>query len=257
MRQARLPPPAELSAAIREATKGMPFREGVFAPFAADVERARGLAPLTPDLLRATEQGPLLEGLLHSRGESVQAIIAFSAIGDAARLRQWAIDAGPGTILIDLKQEAAALAAAQRGRILRCLAVAAVLLVLVVGIALRSARRVARVVAPMVLATAVIVAVLRVSGVPLDLFHLMSLVLAAGLGIDYALYFERTGNDRDERLRTLHAVLVCSVSTLMVFALLAFSSIPVLRSIGITVTLGVVLNFLLALAMPREPAGGR
>lgn len=257
MRQARLPSPAELAAAIREATTGMPFRAGVFAPFAADVERARTRTPLTPEALRATEQGPLLEGLLHRRGRSVQAIIAFSAIADPARLRRWATDAGPETILIDLKLEAAALAAAQRVRILRCLAVAAVLLVLVVGIALRSARRVARVVAPMALATAVIVAVLRVSGVPLDLFHLMSLVLAAGLGIDYALYFERTGNDRDERLRTLHAVLVCSVSTLMVFALLSFSSIPVLRSIGITVTLGVVLNFLLALAMPREPASGR
>ena len=78
---------------------------------------------------------------------------------------------------------------------------------------------------------------------PLDLFHLMSLVLAAGLGVDYALFFERSEGDRDERLRTLHGVLVSSVSTLMVFALLSLSSMPVLRSIGVTVTLGVVMNF--------------
>jgi len=254
LRQSRLPAAAELDAAIASAAKDTPFRDGVFAPFLADVGRARQLAPLTPDRLRATEQGPLLEGLLHARGGQVQALIAFSAIADAARLRQWATAAGPETILIDLKQEASALAAAQRGRVLRCLAVAAVLLVIVVGIALRSTRRVLRVVAPMALSTAAIVAVLRIAGFPLDLFHLMSLVLAAGLGIDYALYFERTGNDREERLRTLHAVLVCSVSTLMVFALLSFSTIPVLRSIGVTVTLGVVLNFLLALALPRDSA---
>jgi predicted exporter len=39
----------------------------------------------------------------------------------------------------------------------------------------------------------------------------------------------------------------------MVFALLSFSSLAVLRSIGVTVTLGVVLNFALALAMHRRP----
>ena len=78
-------------------------------------------------------------------------------------------------------------------------------LLLVICVALRDWRRVARVVAPMALTTAAIVAVLRALGLPLDLFHLMSLVLAAGLGVDYALFFERTGDDRDERLRTLHA----------------------------------------------------
>ena len=254
MRQARLPAPAILEMAVTRAAKGMPFRDGLFAPFVADVNRARGLEPLTPAALRATAQGTLLEGLLHQRDGNMQAVIAFSAVADPRSLDQWAAGAGPETILIDLKREVSALAAAQRGRILRCLAVAAVLLVVVVGIALRSARRVMRVVAPMALTTVAILALLRVFGVPLDLFHLISLVLAAGLGIDYALYFERSGDDRDERLRTLHAILVCSLSTLMVFALLSFSSIPVLRSIGITVALGVVLNFLLAIVLSRRPA---
>jgi predicted exporter len=103
----------------------------------------------------------------------------------------------------------------------------------------------------MALTTLAVIAALRVTGQALDLFHLISLVLAAGLGLDYALYFERAGADRPERLRTLHGVLVCALSTLMVFALLSLSSIPVLRSIGITVSLGVLFNFLLALALPR------
>ena len=37
----------------------------------------------------------------------------------------------------------------------------------------------------------------------------------------------------------------------MVFALLAFSTLPVLRAIGITVTAGVVSNFVLALLLTR------
>jgi predicted exporter len=46
-------------------------------------------------------------------------------------------------------------------------------------------------------------------------------------------------------------VLVCSLSTLMVFVLLSLSTMPVLRSIGITVSLGVVSNFVLALLLTR------
>jgi predicted exporter len=42
----------------------------------------------------------------------------------------------------------------------------------------------------------------------------------------------------------------------MVFALLALSSLPVLRAIGVTVSLGVVSNFVLALLLTRPPRGG-
>jgi predicted exporter len=57
-----------------------------------------------------------------------------------------------------------------------------------------------------------------------------------------------------EQRRTLHAVIVCSLSTLMVFALLAASTIPVLRAIGLTVSLAVVSNFLLAVMVTRARA---
>ena len=62
------------------------------------------------------------------------------------------------------------------------------------------------------------------------------------------------GDDRAEQLRTLHAVIVCSLTTLLVFALLGLSSIPVLRAIGVTVTLGVLFNFVLGLLVARQPA---
>ncbi|NLB58472.1 MAG: hypothetical protein GX805_08430, partial [Gammaproteobacteria bacterium] len=41
--------------------------------------------------------------------------------------------------------------------------------------------------------------------------------------------------------------------TALVFGLLALSSIPVLRAIGLTVTIGVVGNFVLALLVARRP----
>jgi predicted exporter len=127
--------------------------------------------------------------------------------------------------------------------------------VVVVAIALRSARRVWRVLLPMALTTLAILAILHGCGIALSLFHLIALVLAAGLGLDYALFFEHAADDAADQARTLHAVLVCSLSTLMVFALLATSSLPVLRAIGLTVTLGVIGNFVLALILTRADRG--
>ncbi len=91
-------------------------------------------------------------------------------------------------------------------------------------------------------------AALQALGISLNLFHLIALVLAAGLGIDYALFFESVEENPEEQRRTLHAVMVCSLSTLWVFLLMAFATTPVLSSIGLTVSLGVVSNFVLGAA---------
>jgi predicted exporter len=156
--------------------------------------------------------------------------------------------------LLDTKNASETLVTNQRIKILWSLAIAAVLLAAVVAFSLKRASRVYRVLAPMALTTLLIIAVLQAAGVSMTLFHLIALILAAGLGLDYALFFEHASDDPMDQRRTLHALLVCSISTLMVFVLLGISSLPVLRAIGITVSLGVVLNFVLALLLTRSEA---
>lgn len=251
-RQQSLPGNAALEEALAIAQEALPFRSDAFAPFQADVASSKELEPLEFRGVEGSAISVLLEGLLHERKDDYAALVALTGVEDAGRLDQWAQSAGEGVVVIDLKRESAALVTRQRHRILLCLAVAALLLSVVVRVSLGNWRRTARVLAPMALSTLCIIAVLRGAGQSLDLFHLISLVLAAGLGLDYALFFERARAGRQERLRTLHGILVCAFSTLLVFALLSLSSIPVLRSIGLTVALGVLFNFLLALALPRE-----
>jgi predicted exporter len=94
----------------------------------------------------------------------------------------------------------------------------------------------------------------RASGLSLSLFHLVALTLAAGLGLHYALFFERPVADAAEARRTLHATLVCVASALLVFGMQAFSSLPVLRAIGLTVALGVAFHFCLSILMARHPS---
>lgn len=255
-RQQRLPDAGALREALQRAQAGVPFRAGVFEPFVRDVEQARALPPLTIEKLRSSPLGVSIDMLLAQRSGGVSALVTLSGVNDVAALQAFAARAGDNVHLLDIKDASEQLVAAQRTRILWTLAAASVLLVAVIAIALRSRSRVYRVLAPMALTTVLVLAVLRASGVSLNLFHLIALVLAAGLGLDYALFFEHASADRAEQRRTLHAVVVCSLSTLMVFALLGLSDVPVLRAIGVTVTLGVIFNFVFALLLTRPPPEG-
>ena len=150
--------------------------------------------------------------------------------------------------LIDLKQTSATLLIEFRNSTLErlLLGIAAILLILSVG--LRSATAALRVILPILLAIGLTSALLSAMGERLSLFHLIALLLTAGIGIDYSLFFQRREDQGTERLSIMHALLVCAVSTVTVFGMLAASPIPVLHSIGITVSMGVPLCFLLALA---------
>ena len=254
-RQARLPDPDALRAALDGALRDLPFRSRVFEPFLADVEQARNLPVLTPADLRDTPLELLVDNLLQERDGEWIGIVTLMGVRDTAAL-EGLLTRTPGRAsLLDLKRASTALVVEQRRRILYTLGIAAVLLVVVVRLALGDWTRARRVIAPMVLTTAMVAGLLHLFGEPLNLFHLIALILAAGLGLDYALFFERAADDPLEQRRTLHGIIVCSLSTFMVFALLSASTIPVLQSIGVTVSLGVIANFMLALLMTRPGPG--
>ncbi|WP_043690486.1 MMPL family transporter [Luteimonas huabeiensis] len=246
-RQARLPAPDALRAVLDDALAGTPFRPDAFAPFLADVETARTAAPLTARDLAGTPLDASVSGLLLPGEGRVTALVALGGLEDPARVA--AAAAAHGAHLVDLKETSESLVSAWRGGVLASLGLAALLLAATVWAALRRPRRVWRVLLPMGLTLLLTLGLLRAFGIELTLFHLVSLILAAGLGLDYALFFERAAGERAEHLRTLHAVLVCSSMTALVFGLLALSSIPVLRAIGLTVAIGVVANFVLAVLL--------
>jgi predicted exporter len=251
-RQARLPDTSSLQSALDEAVARTPLRPDAFADFVRDVGIAKHAAPLTARDLDGTPLAASVGGLLLSHPGHATALVSLTGLDDVGAVAR--VAALHGAELLDLKQASESLVVEYRQRVLWALGGAALLLVLTVWLALRQPQRVLRVLAPMALTTLLILAVLRGFGVELTLFHLVALILAAGLGLDYGLFFDHAGDDRKEQLRTLHAVIVCSLTTLLVFALLALSSIPVLRAIGSTVAIGVFGNFILALLITRQPA---
>jgi len=248
-RQQALPSRDALEASLAEAQQGTPFQPKLFEPFVDDVQKARALPLLTPERFASSPLGQRLSGMLVQRDGHWLGLGTLSGVRDVAALQSLARDSGGMVRLLDLKEAAESLVVDYRTRILHALLGATLLLVVAIVVALRSVRRAWHVLAPMTLATFLVLAVERVCGVEVSLFHLVALILAAGLGLHYALFFERDTSDAAEQRRTLHATLVCVLSALLVFGLLAWSSIPVLRAIGLTVSLGVAFHFCLSILM--------
>lgn len=249
VRQQQLPDPATLQKTLNEALRGLPFRPDLFQPFLDDVRAARALPPLTPERYAQTPLGQRLAAMLVQRDGHWLGLGTVSGVHDVAALQALGEDSNGTVRLLDLKAASESLVADYRTRILQALLIAAVLLVLTITFALRSLRRAWHVLAPMTLATFLVLAVERVAGVEISLFHLVALILAGGLGLHYALFFERDTGDPAEQRRTLHATIVCVLSALLVFGMLAWATIPVLRAIGLTVSLGVAFHFCLSILM--------
>ena len=248
-RQAKLPDAAALQTALAQAGQDLPFRKGLFAPFVADVEVARALPPLTPQQFEKSPLGARLQAMLLQHDGEWVGLGTLIGVRDPDALAALSNSTGGAVHLLDLKASSESLLIAYRQRILVALGIAALLLCATVTLALRGPRRALHVIGPMTLATLMVLVVLRAAGIPLSLFHLVSLTLAAGLGLHYALFFERRTDDPAEERRTLHATLVCVISALLVFGVLALSSVPVLRAIGLTVALGVAFHFTLSVLM--------
>lgn len=250
-RQQALPDNENLQRILDEAVRELPFRTGIFSDFTADVATARVLEPLRQKDLQATTLGLRLSGLLLQKQNRHIALISLIGVKNPQALEAFAAKHGSELRLLDIKTATEQLVMEYRQRIIWSLGYAGLLLAIVVAVKMRSLRRTLKVLLPMLLTSLLVPALLAISGISLNLFHLIALVLAAGLGLDYALFFEHADTDPAAQNRTLHALLVCAGSTLMVFLMLATSSIPVLQALGITVALGVVSNFILAALFSR------
>lgn len=101
--------------------------------------------------------------------------------------------------------------------------------------------------------SALTLATLGALGEPANLFTILALLLVLGMGVDYSV-FMREG--RGSRATVIMAILLAGSMTLLSFGMLAFSATPFIRSLGLTVLLGVSFTFALALlgSAPPGPA---
>jgi predicted exporter len=227
---------------LEAALQGLSFRSGLFEPFLQDVAASRRLTPLLLEDIDDTVLGNRLAALLRPHGERWLGLVPLYAVHDERALVAWTEPSLVPVRYLNLRQAADQMVADfMRGAGIYLLAGLSLILILL-GIGLRSLVQLARVTLPVLGALVLTVAILHMSGAQLSLFHLVALLLVLGLGIDYGLFFARRAT-AEERARSGHAVTVCAISTAGVFGILALSQIPVLHAIGSTVALGVVLSY--------------
>lgn len=285
-RLASLPPAAELEARMRAAVAGQPIEvePSVFAPFIADVQRARAATLLTRADLRGTSMGLALDALLTERSGLWQAVLSLRAPAatsaaqsssagpqasdangagiDAHRIDAAVAAAGvPGALFVDLKREADALYVNYVHEDIRMSLVGLAAIVALLAVALRDARRVAATLAPLLAAVLVVTAGFALAHEPLTILHLIGLLLIVAIGSNYALFFNRRPSAADAASaesahaiapQTLVSLLIANLATVAGFGLLALSHVPMLESFGLTVGPGAMLALLFsAILAPR------
>jgi predicted exporter len=252
-RQSHLPESVVLMRNLDQALKGLPFSPGLFAPFLAAVESARTQTPLERRAFEGTSVGTKLASLLFEHDGRWTAVVPLRGIADrkqfAAAVASWNL---PAVAYLDLKEESNRLMAAYRDRTLLIVACGLFVIGIVLAVGLTSAGLLWPILGTLVSALLVVAAVLNVAGESLSLFHIATFLLVIGLGLDYALFFNRPEGNEEERSRTLYGLLVCSMTTILVFGVLASSQIPVLHAIGMTAAAGSCLCLLFAGIMARK-----
>jgi len=246
-RRAALPDAATLARNLQFATRDLPFREGLFAPFLEAVEQTRAGPLLTVDALRGSALELKVNTLLVNDTGEWLVLVPVNGVRAPADLAAAAATAGAQWI--DLKAEANALVSGYRDESLKLIALGLAAIAVLLAVGLRSFRAAVRVLAPVLAAVLLDVAVLLMAGTRLTMFHLVALLLVVGIGLNYALFFSRPAPDAEERRRTLLSLIVCGATTLVAFGCLALSRTPVLHAIGVTVALGTMLAFAIAAAL--------
>jgi predicted exporter len=160
------------------------------------------------------------------------------------------------TQVLDLKTQADALYADYLHEAIRLSACGLALIVLLLWFALRSPVRVARVLAPLVLAVLTVAAALAGFGQQLTILHLVGMLLIIAVGSNYALFFDEEATRQSPLIQpdgtialTLASLGIANVSTVIGFGLLAFSQVPVLEALGTTVALGAFLALVFSAAL--------
>lgn len=264
-RRAALPARAELARRLDLATRDLPLRPAKLAPFLDDVAAARARPLLDLPQLSGSSLGLLAESLLIERKDADKmrwsALLPLRAVagGEIAplRIQQALAAAHVDALCLDLAGESNRIydAYLNEAILLSLAGFGAIAVVLL--IALRSWRRMLRVLAPVALAVLFVISALVLAGEKLTLLHLIGMLLIVAVGSNYALFFDRgsrSGRDSAADTDTLASLLLASIATLIGFGTLALAKIPILHAIGVTVGPGAVLALLLsaALAAPRR-----
>ncbi|MDP2880703.1 MAG: MMPL family transporter [Azonexus sp.] len=250
-RRASLPAGDELAARLKLAQADSPLAAGKLGPFLDEVARAKEQGNITRESLNGTSLALVVDSLLMQRPNGWSVLLPLRP---PAGVKGVDIDiepvratlAGSGALFIDMKLEFDRLYNdyLDEATLLSLAGFAAIVALL--AVTLRSPRRLGAVLLPLLLAVILVIAGVHLAGEQLHLMHLIGMLLIVAVGSNYALFFDRAGDEHRLDAPTLASMAIANLTTAIGFGTLALSSVPVLHAVGITVGPGAVLALLLA-----------
>jgi predicted exporter len=253
-RIASLPTSEVLRANLAEATKGMPLPASRLEPFVQEVEAARKLQPVQRADLAGGPLGSVLNTLMYQRpggGWGTLVVLHPGTKFDQKRL-ETTLAGLPDVQVVDVGRELAGLYQRYLHEAFVQVLLGALAVVVLLGIYLRSWRRLLAVCQPLLFAVVLTLGGMAVLQAALGILHLVGLLLIVAVGSNYALFFDqlRTTGQADED--TLASLMLANLTTVVSFGLIAISDIPALSSIGRVVAPGALLALLLSAAFARS-----
>ena len=254
-RQQSLPARDELARRLDTALDGLPLRAAKLGAFLDDVDAARRQPLLTPESLRGSTLALAVDSLLLERPQGWTVLMPLRAPAgdtplDPARIQ--AALAGSGALFVDIFGESNHLYQAYLDEAILLSLAGCLAIVLLMAVTLRQPGRLIRVLIPLVATELIVMAGLALTGQRLTLLHLIGMLLIVAVGSNYALFFDRADSNPGDDPRTLASLLLANLATVIGFGALAFSPVPVLKAIGITVGPGAVLTLMISAMLARK-----
>lgn len=243
-----LPDADTLKSRLNLAIKDLPVKAKIFQPFLEDVETAKQLPLLNRKSLDGTSMAMAVDAMLLQQGKHWTALIPLTAGEgksiDAEKVRQQ-LQAIPEALFVDMKSESNKLYATYMDEAIMLSLAGVVAIIALLIVVLRSFSRVVAIVIPLAAAVLTVTAGLALFGQQLIILHLIGMLLIVAIGSNYALFFNPP-SDTVESItpRTYASLLFANIATVLGFGLLAFSTVPVLQAMGLTVAPGVILALL-------------
>jgi len=250
-RRASLPTTDELQSRLQAALSDSPLAANKLGGFLEDIAKAKGQGSVTREALNGTSLALAVDSLLLQRPNGWSVLLPLRPPGgdkgiDIAIEPVRAALTGSGALFVDMKNEFDTLYNDYLHEATLLSLAGFVAIVALLAVTLRSPRRLATVLLPLLIAVVLVIAGLHLAGEQLHLLHLIGMLLIVAVGSNYALFFDHAAGGDGLDSPTLVSMAVANLTTAIGFGTLALSNVPVLHAIGVTVGPGAILALLLS-----------
>jgi predicted exporter len=242
--------------ALHESFEGQGFRNKAFAEFERALQ-SNSPSPLTLADLQRSPLAPIANVHTLELDGKLAVLTLLEGVNEPAALSEQFTDLA-GTYYFDQKAFLQGLYSGYRARATQLVGFGMIAVVGLLCLRKGGLPQALVTALPALIAAGTTLSILSLCGISINILHLLGLLLVLSIGVDYAIFLSAAGGDDADRATTLLSLCVACASTCLSFGLLALSSSPALRALGLTTSIGVLVSLAMApiVALLGQPTRG-